>query len=83
MKRKTAHRRGGGHPWYDDADVDFFIIFCPGLPSMEFYILPADLAKRTSSPRLFPHRPMKWSLKDFTWETYRNAFDIIKPTTPI
>lgn len=49
-----------------------------GLPTMEFYVIPASLADGNATPRLFPHREKALSFGDFSWETYRNAFDLLK-----
>lgn len=73
----TRHRRSGGHPWYAEGDVDFFAVYCAGLPSVEIYILPVAAAARTATPRFFPHRKMTWKSKEICWEDYRNAFHLL------
>lgn len=73
----TRHRRAGGRPAYDGEDVDFFLVYCAGLPSVEVYVIPASVVTGNSTPRLFPHREMAFKLREFSWEAYRNAFHLL------
>lgn len=74
----TRHRRMGGHPNYSDTDVDFFIVYCGGLPALTFYVIPAAATNDNATPRLFPHREKAVTFSDVSFEDYRNAFALLK-----
>jgi len=71
----SRHRRSGDYSPYRVEDVDFFLVYCAGLPSMEFYVVPAELAKQLSI-NLLPHRE-KFLKLAFSWEKFRNAFHLL------
>ncbi len=72
------HRRGGDHTEYADTDLDYFIVVCGGMPSMEYYVIPFAAANRNKTPKLFPHREKAVQFTEFTFEKYRNAFEQLK-----
>ncbi len=74
----SRHQRGKRKE-YDPEDVDFFMVYCAGMPSFCMYVIPAErLRVKNKCPRLFPHRdrfsnqPGKSNL-----ECYQNAFHLI------
>lgn len=74
----SKHRRNGDHLNYSMDDVDYFIVYCGGLPSLEFYVIPADIVTDNRTPRFFPHRDKAMEFTDFSWEIYRNAFQLLE-----
>lgn len=73
----SRHRRGGKRTDYNPEDVDFFIVYCAGLPSVQLYIIPARKIKNRC-PRLFPNRPRILSYKGKeTLEQFLNAFSLL------
>lgn len=74
----SRRRRGGGASRYDPGAVDFFIVYCAGLQQMEFYVIPASLQLKSPTAALLPHRQRFANFSTFTWESYRNAFHLIK-----
>lgn len=73
----SRHRRSQDYVPYDDDFVDYFVVFCAGLPSLEFYVVPARLVKGQPSINLLPHRPKVRTMPN-SWEEYRNAFDLLR-----
>lgn len=79
--RCNFHRRGrsaSGKVLYDEKDVDFFISFCPGLPALEFYVIPSVVVGSTPCVNFLPHRERETNFSAFSWETYRNAFHLLR-----
>jgi hypothetical protein len=73
----SRHRRGGKRSDYNPEDVDFFIVYCAGLPSVQLYIIPAKNIKNRC-PRLFPNRPRILSYRGKeTLEQFLNAFSVL------
>jgi SAM-dependent methyltransferase len=74
----SRHRRNRDYATYSNGDVDFFIVYCGGLPQLEFYVIPTALIQGQPSINLLPHRPKMLHQSEFTWEDYRNAFHLIR-----
>lgn len=73
----SRRRRGGKRTDYSPEDVDFFIVYCAGLPSVQLYIIPASKIKNRC-PRLFPNRPRVLSYQGKeTLEQFLNAFSVL------
>ena len=80
--RCNLHRRhrGGTHSVYAREDVDFFIVYCAGLPMPEFYVIPETLIGGVPSINLLPHRARQANFSEFSWEQYRGAFRLLEPS---
>lgn len=72
-----CHGDKGKHSVYKKDETDFFIIFCPLLPELEFYVIPAELGIKTPGINLLPHRDIYKRKNILGWEKYKNAFDLI------
>lgn len=74
----SRHRRGGKRVDYNPQDVDFFAVYCAGLPELNIYLIPAGEIKNRC-PRLFPHRARVISYAGkSTLERFLNAFEALK-----
>lgn len=71
--RRTAETRGD----YSLADVDFFMIYCGGLDTRQFYVVPAQLVIGRSDMKLYPHRAKEPMKEGPAWEEYLNKFDLL------
>lgn len=81
----TRHRRGADHlgrrsvASYTPEDVDFFIIYCGGLATREFYVTPAKLVIGRTDMKIYPHRLKGVFAGGPEWERFRNAFNLLEP----
>lgn len=76
----SRHRRGGKRSDYESADVDFFVVYCAGLPRVDLYIIPAtEINGKNRCPRLFPHRRKLLEYADSgpSMERFLNAFEVL------
>jgi hypothetical protein len=75
----TRHRRGGNRSDYNPEDVDFFMIYCAGMPTLSLYVIPAEQIRgKNRCPRLFPHRDRFSNVPTgCNLEPYLNAFHLI------
>jgi len=64
------------HIAYNLDDVDFFIIFCPGIA--DIYIIPAIVGCKHHSVSLLPHRDRIYRGTGIDWELYKNAFALLQ-----
>ena len=75
----TRHRRLGARVDYQAGDVDFFVVHCVGLATLELYVIPAlAITKQQRSPRLFPHRQKLLAVTQESFERFRGAFDLLR-----
>lgn len=72
-RRRSARRRGD----YNLADVDFFVIYCGGMATRQFYVIPAREVISRSDLRLYPHREKEPMKEGPDWEKYRNTFALL------
>lgn len=72
-RRRSMERVGR----YELEDVDFFIIYCGGLNTLQFYVIPAKEAVGRSDLKLYPHRPKEPMKEGPDWGRYRNAFSLL------
>ena len=74
----TRGQRHGVRRDYAKDDVDFFAIYCAGLPEVAIYIIPAG-AVRNRSPRLYPHRTRLLTLPaGASLDCFLNAFEVLR-----
>jgi len=74
----TRHRRGGKMTSYTLDDVDFFVIYCGGLETLQFYIVPANKVIGRTDLKLYPHRPKGlMGERSVDWIDYNNAFHLL------
>lgn len=73
----TRRRRQGKKSGYELEDVDFFIVYCGGLDTLEFYVAPANLVIGRTDMKLYPHRSKGAFAGGPEWETFRNAFNLL------
>jgi hypothetical protein len=75
----SRHRRGGKRTEYEHEDVDFFTVYCPGLPSSTIYVIPeSEITRRNRCPRLFPHRDRLLVCSPFSLEKFVNDFELLR-----
>lgn len=69
--------KAGNHIGYQDGVVDFFIVYCPGVPA--FYVIPASVGNSNQGVNLLPHRQRLFGLeRNVDWEQYQDAFDLLR-----
>lgn len=64
------------HIAYALADIDFFIVFCPGIA--DIYIIPAAIGCKHCAVNMLPHRDRIYRGTGVDWETYKNAFGLFR-----
>lgn len=78
MTMLQTRDRDGNHIRYKSEDIDFFIVYCAGLPAPEFYVIPACVGIERHSVTMFPHRTRLIKLTRFDFEIYRDAFHLLR-----
>ena len=64
------------HIAYNLADIDFFIVFCPGVA--DIYIIPAFVGYKHHAVNMLPHRDRLYRGTGVDWEIYENAFELLR-----
>lgn len=73
-----THDKQHNHIAYDLADVDFFIVSCPGIADV--YIIPAAIGCEHHAVNMLPHRDRLYRGTGVNWEIYKNAFGLLRET---
>ena len=76
----TRHRRGAKERrFHDNGDVDYFVIYCGGLPQIELYVIPSEVIGTRPCLNLVPNRDKYSNFHNLvSWESYRNAFHLLR-----